>query len=71
MFNTIIIVATSMGIVAFSGIGYNFMFNTVNGVGGYASWFDVYIIFVSGVGLGVCILGLYDQIVYEYFEGKE
>ena len=68
MFNTIIIVATSMGIVAFGGIGYSNMFGTV--YGGYPSWLDVYVIFASGVGLGVCIVGLYDQLVYEYFEGK-
>ena len=41
-----------MGIVAFIGIGYDFMFDTVYGA--YPSWLDVYIIFASGVGLGVC-----------------
>ena len=68
MLNTVIIVATSMGIVAFIGIGYDFMFDTVYGA--YPSWLDVYVIFASGVGLGVCTVGLYDQLVYEYFEGK-
>ena len=68
MLNTIIIVATSMVIVAFGGIGYNFMFDTVYGA--YPSWLDVYVIFASGVGLGVCIVALYDQLVYEYFEDK-
>ena len=69
MFNTIIIVATSMGIVAFGGIGYNAMFDTV--YGGYPSWLDVYVIFASGVGLRLCILGLYDQLVYEYFGSEK
>ena len=69
MFNTIIIVATSMGIVAFGGIGYSNMFGTV--YGGYPSWLDVYVIFASGVGLGVCIVGLYDRLVYDYFEDKK
>jgi hypothetical protein len=69
MFNTIIIVATSMGIVAFSGLGYLAMYDTANTT--YASWLDVYIIFACGVGVGVCIIGLYDNLVFTYIEGEK
>jgi hypothetical protein len=69
MLNTIIIVATSMGIVAFSGLGYLSMYDTANTT--YASWLDVYIIFACGVGFGVSLLGLYDHLVFEYVDSKE
>jgi hypothetical protein len=66
MLNTIIIVATSMGIVAFGGIAYLSMYDTVFTT--YPTWLDVYIIFASGVGFGVCIIGLYEQLVYKFTE---
>ena len=66
MLNTIIIVATSMGIVAFGGIAYLSMYDTVFTT--YPTWLDVYIIFASGVCFGVCIIGLYEQLVYKFTE---
>ena len=68
MLNTIIIVATSMGIVAFGGIGYLSMYDTVFTT--YPTWLDVYIIFGSGVWLGVCIIVLYEQLAYKFTEDE-
>ena len=69
MLNTIIVVATSMGIVAFSGLGYLSMYDTANTT--YASWLDVYIIFACGVGFGTCLLALWDNLVFQYVDSKE
>jgi|TARA_R100000900_G_scaffold12104_1_gene10537 hypothetical protein len=61
MLNIIIIVATAMGLVAFGGLGYTYGLHIAYDVGGM----DVYILFASGVGVGVCTLGLWNSVVTE------
>ncbi len=53
MLNIIVLVATAMGIVAFGGLGYTYGIHVAYDVGGL----DVYMLFASGVGVGVCAIG--------------
>ena len=69
MFSTIILIVTSMGFVAFSGLGYLAMYDTANST--YVTWLEVYIIFACGVGVGLCIIGLYDNLVFTYQEMED
>ena len=62
MLNIIIIVATAMGLVAFGGLGYTYGLHIAYDVGGV----DVYILFASGVGVGVCTLGLWNSVAMEF-----
>lgn len=50
MINAIVLVTTSMGLVAFGGLGYMYGLHIAYDVGGL----DVYILFASGVAVGVC-----------------
>ena len=61
MLNIIIIVATAMGLVAFGGLGYTYAvyLHFEN------SLLDLYILFASGVGVGVCTLGLWNSVAME------
>ena len=59
MLNIIVIVATAMGIVAFTGLAYQYALHLSYDVAG----FDLYILFASGVGLGVCLIGLYNALL--------
>ena len=61
MLNIIIIVATAMGLVAFGGLGYTYAvyLHFEN------SLLDLYILFASGVGVGVCAIGLWNAIIDE------
>ena len=61
MLNIIVIVATAMGIVAFGGLGYTYGIHVAYDVGGL----DVYMLFASGVGVGVCAIGLWNAIIDE------
>jgi|TARA_R110000782_G_scaffold49283_1_gene107415 hypothetical protein len=61
MLNIIVLVATAMGIVAFGGLGYTYGIHVAYDVGGL----DVYMLFASGVGVGVCAIGLWNAIVDE------
>ena len=69
MINTIILVTTSMGLVAFGGLGYMSMYDTVYTQ--YDAWVDVYLIFISGVGLGVCMIGLLNSITEVYLDYED
>ena len=67
MLNIIVIVATAMGLVAFGGLGYS-----------YASFmaydyalFNLYILFASGVGVGVCFITLWNTVLDEYYYRQE
>ena len=59
MLNLFVLVATAMGIVAFGGLGYTYAIHVAYDVGGL----DVYILFISGVG--VCAIGLWNAIIDE------
>ena len=61
MLNIIVLVATAMGIVAFGGLGYTYGIHVAYDVGGL----DVYMLFASGVGVGVCAIGLWNAIIEE------
>tara|TARA_R110002073_G_scaffold247111_1_gene410094 strand:- start:12 stop:212 length:201 start_codon:yes stop_codon:yes gene_type:complete len=61
MLNIIVLVATAMGIVAFGGLGYTYGIHVAYDVGGL----DVYMLFASGVGVGVCAIGLWNAIIDE------
>ena len=61
MLNIIVLVATAMGIVAFGGLGYTYGIHVAYDVGGL----DVYMLFASGVGVGVCAIGLRNAIIEE------
>ena len=67
MLNLFVLVATAMGIVAFSGLGYTYAIHVAYDVGGL----DVYILFVSGVGVGVCAIGLWNAIIDELIYRSE
>jgi len=69
MINAIVLVTTSMGLVAFGGLGYMSMYDAVYTE--YAAWVDVYLIFISGVGLGVCMIGLWNSITEVYLDYKD
>ena len=62
MLNIIIIVATAMGLVAFGGMGYSYALylNYENAL------LDLYVLFASGVGVGVCTLGLWNSVAMEF-----
>jgi len=64
MLNIIVIVATAMGIVAFGGLGYTYGIHVAYDVGGL----DVYMLFASGVGLGVCLIGLYNALLEAHYD---
>ena len=61
MLNLFVLVATAMGIVAFGGLGYTYTvyLHFEN------SLLDLYILFASGVGVGVCTLGLWNSVAME------
>ena len=61
MLNLFVLVATAMGIVAFGGLGYPYtvFLHFEN------SLLDLYILFASGVGVGVCAIGLWNAIIDE------
>jgi|TARA_R100000234_G_scaffold15337_1_gene8383 hypothetical protein len=61
MLNLFVLVATAMGIVAFGGLGYTYTvyLHFEN------SLLDLYILFASGVGVGVCAIGLWNAIIDE------
>ena len=58
MINAIVLVTTSMGLVAFGGLGYMYGFHIAYEVNGL----DAYMLFASGVGVGVCIIGLWNAL---------
>tara|TARA_R100000458_G_scaffold51894_1_gene53044 strand:+ start:387 stop:587 length:201 start_codon:yes stop_codon:yes gene_type:complete len=62
MLNIIIIVATAMGIVAFGGLGYSY----VSFMAYDYDLFNLYTLFASGMGFGVCIISLWNAVVEEY-----
>jgi len=64
MLNIIVLVATAMGIVAFGGLGYTYGIHVAYDVGGL----DVYMLFASGVGLGVCLIGLYNALLEAHYD---
>lgn len=64
MINTIVLVITSMGLVAFGGLGYMYGLHIAYDVGGL----DVYMLFVSGVGVGVCTIGLWNALGEVYLD---
>tara|TARA_R100000781_G_scaffold42574_1_gene29248 strand:+ start:806 stop:1012 length:207 start_codon:yes stop_codon:yes gene_type:complete len=67
MLNIIVIVATAMGIVAFGGLAFSYIkFMAYD----YAL-LNLYIVFASGVGLGVCTIGLWDSLLVEWFNRGE
>tara|TARA_B100001250_G_C19571138_1_gene687682 strand:+ start:575 stop:781 length:207 start_codon:yes stop_codon:yes gene_type:complete len=67
MLNIIVIVATAMGIVAFGGLAFSYIkFMAYD----YAL-LNLYIVFASGVGLGVCTIGLCDSLLVEWFNRGE
>ena len=69
MINAIVLETTSMGLVAFGGLGYMSMYDAVYTQ--YATWLNVYLIFISGVGLGVCMIGLWNSITEVYLDYKD
>ena len=67
MLNIIVIVATAMGIVAFGGLAFSYIkFMAYD----YAL-LNLYIVFASGVGLGVCTIGLWNSLVEEWLDRGE
>ena len=67
MLNIIVIVATAMGIVAFGGLEFSYIkFMAYD----YAL-LNLYIVFASGVGLGVCTIGLWNALVEEWLDRGE
>ena len=60
----IVIVATAMGIVAFTGLAYQYALHLAYEV----AILDLYILFASGVGLGVCLIGLYNAILEAHYD---
>ena len=61
MLNIIVLVATAMGIVAFGGLGFTYTQYLIYD----NALLDLYILFASGVGVGVCAIGLWNAIVDE------
>ena len=67
MLNIIVIVATAMGIVVFGGLAFSYIkFMAYD----YAL-LNLYIVFASGVGLGVCTIGLWNALVEEWLDRGE
>ena len=64
MINAIVLVTTSMGLVAFGGLGYMYGLHIAYDVGGL----DVYILFASGVAVGVCAIGLWNALSEVYLD---
>jgi len=67
MLNIIVIVATAMGIVAFGGLAFSY----VKFMAYDYALLNLYIVFASGVGLGVCTIGLWNALVEEWFNRGE
>ncbi len=67
MLNIIVIVATAMGIVAFGGLAFSY----VKFMAYDYALLNLYIVFASGVGLGVCTIGLWDSLLVEWFNRGE
>tara|TARA_R110002020_G_scaffold86835_1_gene214378 strand:- start:680 stop:880 length:201 start_codon:yes stop_codon:yes gene_type:complete len=64
MLNIIVIVATAMGIVAFTGLAFQYTLYLMY----ENALLDLYILFASGVGLGVCLIGLYNALLEAYYD---
>ena len=56
-----------MGLVAFGGLAYMYGLHIAYDVGGL----DVYILFASGVAVGVCAIGLWNSITEVYLDYKD
>jgi len=67
MLNIIVIVATAMGTVAFGGLAFSY----VKFMAYDYALLNLYILFASGVGVGVCFISLWNSLVNEYIYRKE
>jgi hypothetical protein len=67
MLNIIILVFSAMGIVAFGGLAYSYASYMAYD---YQALFDLYVLFASGVGIGVCFMALWDSLVWEWIERR-
>ena len=63
MLNIIILVFSAMGLVAFGGVAYSYASYMAYD---YQALLDLYVLFASGVGIGVCFMALWESLVWEW-----
>jgi len=66
MLNIIVIVFSAMGLVGFGGLAWTYVISMTYD----QALLDLYIIFLSGVGLGACFISLWEAITREWIERR-